>query len=101
MVVMTAAKIVAQQEREQQQQQAYYQQQQQQYQQQYQQQEYRQQSPPPPPPYGYVHNTNGSGEFGADGQQQPGPVHYNGGTMPGPQYMLNMHPGVPVQVNRL
>jgi len=35
-----------------------------------------------------------SREFGADGQQQRG--LYGGGTMPGPQYLLNMHPGVPV-----
>lgn len=30
-----------------------------------------------------------------------GPNRFGGGTMPGPQYMLNMHPGVPVQVNRM
>ncbi|RMZ73610.1 integral membrane [Pyrenophora seminiperda CCB06] len=28
-------------------------------------------------------------------------LHYGGGTMPGPQYLLNMHPGVPVQVSRM
>tara|TARA_R110002003_G_scaffold104_10_gene8264 strand:- start:704 stop:1117 length:414 start_codon:yes stop_codon:yes gene_type:complete len=33
-----------------------------------------------------------SREFGADGQR----VAYGGGAMPGPQYLLNMHPGVPV-----
>jgi hypothetical protein len=32
-----------------------------------------------------------SREFGADGQRRVG-----GGTMPGPQYLLNMHPGVPI-----
>ncbi|KAH7091395.1 hypothetical protein FB567DRAFT_589286 [Paraphoma chrysanthemicola] len=35
-----------------------------------------------------------SREFGADGQGQRGV--YGGGAMPGPQYLLNMHPGVPV-----
>ncbi|KAF2030921.1 CBD9-like protein [Setomelanomma holmii] len=35
-----------------------------------------------------------SREFGADGQAQRG--GYGGGAMPGPQYLLNMHPGVPV-----
>jgi hypothetical protein len=36
-----------------------------------------------------------SREFGADGQdRQRG--KFGGGTMPGPQYLLNMHPGVPV-----
>jgi hypothetical protein len=32
-----------------------------------------------------------SREFGADGQRRVG-----GGTMPGPQYLMNMHPGVPI-----
>ncbi|KAF1945839.1 CBD9-like protein [Clathrospora elynae] len=56
-------------------------------------------------PYG---NGYGSAEFGAHGQEQqqqrsPSRTNglYGGGTMPGPQYMLNMHPGVPVQVNRM
>ncbi|KAK1917997.1 hypothetical protein P3342_000715 [Pyrenophora teres f. teres] len=46
-----------------------------------------------------------SGEFGTHGQRSPKSSHhhhhYGGGTMPGPQYLLNMHPGVPVQVNRM
>jgi hypothetical protein len=37
-----------------------------------------------------------SREFGADGQLQSQKGYYGGGTMPGPQYLLNMHPGVPV-----
>ncbi|EOA84535.1 uncharacterized protein SETTUDRAFT_20077 [Exserohilum turcica Et28A] len=66
----------------------------------------------PPPPYypqqGY-HST-GSAEFGADGQHVHPAQHsrsssrtrqFGGGAMPGPQYLLNMHPGVPVQVGRL
>jgi hypothetical protein len=59
-------------------------------------------------PYGYGASQSGSGEFGADGQTQPqqhqrtqSRTHYGGGTMPGPQYLLNMHPGVPVQVSRM
>ncbi|KAJ4374771.1 hypothetical protein N0V83_001847 [Neocucurbitaria cava] len=61
-------------------------------------------APPPPPAYGMPYG----GQFGADGgqyqyqqsqQQQRSP--YGGGTMPGPQYLLNMHPGVPVQVSRM
>ncbi|KAF2822888.1 CBD9-like protein [Ophiobolus disseminans] len=44
--------------------------------------------------------TQGSGtqsrEFGADGQDRNQRGLYGGGTMPGPQYLLNMHPGVPV-----
>lgn len=40
---------------------------------------------------------DGSGEFGADGQRYAVPRgHVGGGAMPGPQYLLNMHPGVPV-----
>lgn len=35
-----------------------------------------------------------SREFGADGQERR--QVYGGGAMPGPQYLLNMHPGVPV-----
>jgi hypothetical protein len=58
-----------------------------------------------PPAYGTPYGSyNGSSEFGADGQQhQRSPMrsHYGGGTMPGPQYLLNMHPGVPVQVSRM
>lgn len=41
-------------------------------------------------------STPPSGEFGADGQNQGQRAFYGGGTMPGPQYLLNMHPGVPV-----
>jgi hypothetical protein len=37
-----------------------------------------------------------SREFGADGQNRGQRGFYGGGTMPGPQYLLNMHPGVPV-----
>lgn len=38
-----------------------------------------------------------SREFGADGQARTGQRGiYGGGAMPGPQYLLNMHPGVPV-----
>ncbi|KAF2134777.1 iron reductase domain protein [Dothidotthia symphoricarpi CBS 119687] len=41
-----------------------------------------------------------SREFGADGQEMPRSAGragvYGGGAMPGPQYMMNMHPGVPV-----
>jgi hypothetical protein len=37
-----------------------------------------------------------SREFGADGQARGQKGFYGGGTMPGPQYLLNMHPGVPV-----
>lgn len=37
---------------------------------------------------------NESREFGADGQERR--AAFGGGTMPGPQYLLNMHPGVPV-----
>ncbi|KAL6710516.1 hypothetical protein ACN47E_008564 [Coniothyrium glycines] len=48
-----------------------------------------------PPPY-YQGSAAASREFGADGQRRLG-----GGTMPGPQYLLNMHPGVPVQVSRM
>ena len=33
-----------------------------------------------------------SGSTGSNGSRSP----YGGGTMPGPQYLLNMHPGVPV-----
>lgn len=41
--------------------------------------------------------SDGSVEFGADGQrQQQQRGVYGGGAMPGPQYLLNMHPGVPV-----
>ncbi|KAF1849144.1 iron reductase domain protein [Cucurbitaria berberidis CBS 394.84] len=58
-----------------------------------------------PPAYGAPYYGRGENrEFGADGQQQrsPGRVNgYGGGTMPGPQYLLNMHPGVPVQVSRM
>lgn len=64
-----------------------------------------------PPGYGHTYtgayaNATENREFGADGQQQqrsPGRNngYYGGGTMPGPQYLLNMHPGVPVQVNRM
>jgi hypothetical protein len=62
-----------------------------------------------PPAYGTPYGTpygsySGSGEFGADGQQHqrsPSRSAYGGGSMPGPQYLLNMHPGVPVQVNRM
>jgi hypothetical protein len=60
-------------------------------------------------PYAYGTSSSGSGEFGADGQRQQqqqhvrsqSRTHYGGGTMPGPQYLLNMHPGVPVQVSRM
>lgn len=71
-------------------------------------------------PYGaqpYAATPHESREFGADGQQgyplyeqqyaqgQRSPRSangiYGGGTMPGPQYLLNMHPGVPVQVSRM
>jgi hypothetical protein len=60
------------------------------------------------PPYG-SYGGSGSGEFGTHGQHQQQRYHqrspsrsaYGGGTMPGPQYLLNMHPGVPVQVNRM
>jgi hypothetical protein len=58
-------------------------------------------------PYAYGAGQSGSGEFGADGQIQQqhqrsqSRTHYGGGTMPGPQYLLNMHPGVPVQVSRM
>lgn len=64
----------------------------------------------PPPPYAYYQAGDGGGsaEFGADGQLLPTlqqssvrSRQYGGGTMPGPQYLLNMHPGVPVQVNRM
>lgn len=58
-----------------------------------------------PPPYAQFYAQNGPG--GADGQV-PGHSRtssrtrqYGGGTMPGPQYLLNMHPGVPVQVSRM
>jgi hypothetical protein len=59
--------------------------------------------------YGYGAGQSGSGEFGADGQTPPqqqhtrsqSRTHYGGGSMPGPQYLLNMHPGVPVQVSRM
>lgn len=44
-------------------------------------------------PSAYV---NESREFGADGQERGQRGLYGGGTMPGPQYLLNMHPGVPV-----
>jgi hypothetical protein len=37
-----------------------------------------------------------SREFGADGQDRGQRGIYGGGAMPGPQYLLNMHPGVPV-----
>ncbi|KAF1915846.1 hypothetical protein BDU57DRAFT_515613 [Ampelomyces quisqualis] len=37
-----------------------------------------------------------SREFGADGQERAQKGIYGGGAMPGPQYLLNMHPGVPV-----
>ncbi|KAI4947233.1 hypothetical protein J4E91_006583 [Alternaria rosae] len=58
-------------------------------------------------PYGHAAEQSGSREFGSDGQRQQQHVrsqsrtHYGGGTMPGPQYLLNMHPGVPVQVSRM
>ncbi|KAH6456216.1 hypothetical protein HBI57_128020 [Parastagonospora nodorum] len=39
--------------------------------------------------------SDGSVEFGAHGQRPVRGV-YGGGAMPGPQYLLNMHPGVPV-----
>ncbi|RAR10632.1 iron reductase domain protein [Stemphylium lycopersici] len=64
----------------------------------------------PPPPYTYYQggDSGGSAEFGADGQlpptlQQTPPRsrQFGGGTMPGPHYLLNMHPGVPVQVSRM
>jgi hypothetical protein len=42
---------------------------------------------------GYVTESR---EFGADGQEQRQKGIYGGGAMPGPQYLLNMHPGVPV-----
>lgn len=35
------------------------------------------------------------------GSAGPGTNVYGGGAMPGPQYLLNMHPGVPVQVGRM
>jgi hypothetical protein len=59
-----------------------------------------------PPPYLQPYGKGDSGEFGADGQVQhqrngSRTRQFGGGTMPGPQYLLNMHPGVPVQVNRM
>jgi hypothetical protein len=33
-----------------------------------------------------------TGSKGSNGSRSP----YGGGSMPGPQYLLNMHPGVPV-----
>jgi hypothetical protein len=52
-----------------------------------------------------AYGSYGSGEYGAHGQYQhqgsPSRSAYGGGTMPGPQYLLNMHPGVPVQVSRM
>lgn len=54
------------------------------------------QPPPPyPPPYGNAHVN------GAQHQRNGSRSMYGGGTMPGPQYLLNMHPGVPVQVSRM
>ncbi|KAF2853995.1 iron reductase domain protein, partial [Plenodomus tracheiphilus IPT5] len=57
---------------------------------------------PVPPAYaGYGERQqlgrHASREFGAEGQRGV----YGGGAMPGPQYLLNMHPGVPVQVSRM
>ncbi|KAF1838192.1 CBD9-like protein, partial [Decorospora gaudefroyi] len=44
----------------------------------------------------------GGGGAGNDGGSAEGQrLGYGGGTMPGPQYLLNMHPGVPVQVSRM
>ncbi|KAH9869539.1 hypothetical protein IAQ61_006746 [Plenodomus lingam] len=44
----------------------------------------------------------GYGERGGRGARgTAGAVVYGGGAMPGPQYLLNMHPGVPVQVSRM
>lgn len=56
-----------------------------------------------PPAYEMVGGYSGSSrEFGADGQRGAvGRGVYGGGAMPGPQYLLNMHPGVPVQVGRM
>jgi hypothetical protein len=52
----------------------------------------------PTPRQGSGYSTS-SREFGADGQERltssRGGV-YGGGAMPGPQYLMNMHPGVPV-----
>jgi hypothetical protein len=42
-----------------------------------------------------------SGEFGQQHQRSLSRSAYGGGTMPGPKYLLNMHPGVPVQVSRM
>lgn len=40
----------------------------------------------------------GGGDVGtATGEEKKGKL-FGGGTMPGPQYLLNMHPGVPVHI---
>lgn len=59
-----------------------------------------------PPPYAQFQPVVGTA--GADGKvvghqrtESRSQQQYGGGTMPGPQYLLNMHPGVPVQVNRM
>lgn len=38
-----------------------------------------------------------SRQEGGAGEGQPRKM-FGGGTMPGPQYLLNMHPGVPVHI---
>jgi hypothetical protein len=40
--------------------------------------------------------TTESRELGSDGQGKGQRGMFGGGTMPGPQFLLNMHPGVPV-----
>lgn len=58
-----------------------------------------------PPPYAQF--SPAAGTAGADGKvvghqrTESRSRQYGAGTMPGPQYLLNMHPGVPVQVNRM
>ncbi|KAF2201162.1 CBD9-like protein [Delitschia confertaspora ATCC 74209] len=41
-------------------------------------------------------NCQGGYRSGNNGRYSPNGGIYGGGTMPGPQYLLNMHPGVPV-----
>lgn len=53
-----------------------------------QQQQQQQYPPPPPPPQHGRSSPNSNGGSGGN--------IYGGGQMPGPQYLLNMHPGVPV-----
>lgn len=53
--------------------------------------------------YGVPYSNNPSREFGDHGQAPRPGQHgvYGGGAMPGPQYLLNMHPGIPVQPGRM